>query len=267
MARSKSFDVELWREWMAETNPIRKQAIGGVLLKANLPLAMKFVNRFMKRSQQALEQDDLVQAACMGLMKTMERFNPEKGKFSTIAAHWIRDALQQCAIRQSIVYRPRGAGMPYLTHRAREKFLAVNGREPTAAELGVTQAELDRWQGENLRVQSMDVACDHAPDLGGEALGGGARTRGRHTFVRTHHDVMGNDAPNACDLLDEAQTHKRLYDAMATLTERERRIFEACADGQKLLDIGKRENLSGEGVRFIRLQVEAKLREALGDEQ
>lgn len=61
----------------------------------NLRLAMDTAARYA-RSQSRMEYEDLIQEATIGLMRAVDKFDPEKGfKFSTYATWWCRQACQR----------------------------------------------------------------------------------------------------------------------------------------------------------------------------
>jgi len=61
----------------------------------NLRLAMDTAAKYA-RSQSRLEYEDLIQEATIGLMRAVDKFDPEKGfKFSTYATWWCRQACQR----------------------------------------------------------------------------------------------------------------------------------------------------------------------------
>ena len=61
----------------------------------NLRLAMDTAARYA-RSQSRMEYEDLIQEATIGLMRAVDKFDPERGfKFSTYATWWCRQACQR----------------------------------------------------------------------------------------------------------------------------------------------------------------------------
>ncbi len=116
-------------------------------LCANLRLVVTIAGRF---GNQWMSLADRVQEGNLGLVKAVERFDPERGtRFSTYAVWWIRHH-----ITQALVNRGRKIRIPANLHRLFMKerkivpqLAAELGREPTdaevAAELGTTPEKLD----------------------------------------------------------------------------------------------------------------------------
>lgn len=66
-----------------------------MFVEHNLRLAMDTAAKF-SRSQSRMEYEDLIQEATIGLMRAVDKFDPERGfKFSTYATWWCRQACQR----------------------------------------------------------------------------------------------------------------------------------------------------------------------------
>ena len=96
-----------------------------LLVERNLGLVKSIVGRFTGRG---VEYDDLVQIGALGLMKAVERFNPElEVKFSTYAVPLIIGEIKQYLRTDGlIVSRGERAGAKVM--RARTRFIAENGK-------------------------------------------------------------------------------------------------------------------------------------------
>lgn len=145
----------------AEDVPVGRKLAEEIVL-ANTGLAKQLGFRYGKPKTEA-DEDDVLQAAKMGLLRAARDFDPTRGTFATHAAWHIRDYVQRWTGKTTAVVRPRSASMPASIARAASKFRMKEGREPSAAELGVTQAQLDEWSSGthfvDLDVNEEDVAA------------------------------------------------------------------------------------------------------------
>lgn len=76
--------------------------------------------------------DFLVSAGALGLITAANRFDPELGRFTTVASHWIRSEIQLACQRDTLVKTPSGAGTRANQARA-------------AAEKAETEEERQEW--------------------------------------------------------------------------------------------------------------------------
>ena len=144
------------------------------VVQSNLGLVHACAKRFVGRG---IEYDDLFQAGCVGLVKAVDGFDPDRGLcFSTYAVPLILGEMRH-------LFREGGAmkvsrslrSLSIQVGRLREKLLSAHGREPTveelAAVLGIEPAlaaqavcvalpPLSLTHGEDGEEGQMDLPCD-----------------------------------------------------------------------------------------------------------
>lgn len=105
------------------------------MILANSRLVISIVKRFTGRG---LNFEDLIQEGNLGLMRAVEKFNPERGfKFSTYATWWIRQAIYRALANQgrTIRFPVYVTTQIYQLRRAERECIEELGREPTSEEI------------------------------------------------------------------------------------------------------------------------------------
>jgi RNA polymerase primary sigma factor len=138
------------------------------LTERNLRLVVSVAKRYRGYG---LPFEDLIQEGNIGLMKAVERFDPERGhRFSSYATWWIRKEIQKAATEQSRAIRlPQYARSKIAKlRRAHYELRAEPGREPTIAEsaekLGWSVPEVHAAMQVMYDVESLDVSISLADD-------------------------------------------------------------------------------------------------------
>lgn len=113
------------------------------VVQSNLGLVHACAKRFVGRG---IDYDDLFQAGCVGLVKAVDGFEPERGLcFSTYAVPLILGEMRHLFREGGAVKVSRSLrSLSLQVGRMREKLLSAHGREPTveelATELGIEPA-------------------------------------------------------------------------------------------------------------------------------
>lgn len=132
-------DLDLFREFAST----RSRVLRNQLVERHMGLAAHIANRFRR---QAGADDDLRQVAMVGLVKAVDRFDPEYGAaFSAFAGRTIEGELKRHFRDRSWVVRvPRGAKELHLQVRnASEQLAQRTGRAPTVDEIA-THLQVER---------------------------------------------------------------------------------------------------------------------------
>ena len=115
------------------------------LIEGNLRLVLSVIQRFDRRGE---SPDDLFQVGCVGLLKAIANFDPDKNvRFSTYGVPMIAGEIRRYLRDNSPLRISRSMrDTAYRILQAREKLMAEKGREPNeeeiAAELGIRREEV-----------------------------------------------------------------------------------------------------------------------------
>jgi RNA polymerase primary sigma factor len=220
------------------------------LVEAYLPLISGLARTY--RSGQ-VQRQELLQEGVVGLLRALERFDPERGvPFWGYAAWWVRQAMQQLVaeITRPIVLSDRALRHLSRLKEAHRDATQRSGREPTRAELAAGSG-LDLEQVEDL------LATE--------------RTRSLDEPVAGHDGEVGTFGELLVDPLAEGEYERvlaaieiaELHDLLAGLSDRERRVlalrYGLEGEERSLRDVGELLGISGERVRQIENRALGKL--------
>jgi RNA polymerase sigma factor (sigma-70 family) len=243
----------------AEDNDLVRRAQAGdtqareELIQRLLPLVNSIARRYRTAG---LERADLVQEGAVGVLRALQRFDPDRGvPFSIYAAYWIRQALQE--LRSDFI-RPLRLPPKALRQLAQLKsahfqIYADQHRDASLTELS-TSTDIDLGQVEAiLRADASTRSID-------EPIGG------LEGEIGTLGDLLADPLSDAqYEQALESVAGQQLRALLRHLTEREREIIDSRfgfeRPTEKLTDIGSRLGISAERVRQIEERALTKMRQ------
>ena len=234
----------LFGRWQRDKDPRAREC----LVERYLPLARKLAARYRGRAGEPF--DDLLQVASLGLLKAIDRFDPDRGTaFSSFAVPTILGELKRY-FRDTgwSAHVPRGAQELALKVQEAEQAITPRlGRSPTADELA----------------QYMEVSVEQVID--------GLEAAAAHhaTSLEEPHDELDGESQSLADAFGEDDPRFEQIDASLTvasaareLSEREQRVLELRFYGELTQsEIAKRIGVSQMHVSRILRGALAHLRE------
>jgi RNA polymerase primary sigma factor len=232
-----------------------RQQAREVMITANLRLVVSIAKQFATYGVPLL---DLVQEGNLGLMRAVEKFDPERGyKFSTYASWWIRAFIARAIFEQGRTVRVPA----YLTEvagrvrRASQQLQSTHERPPTAAEVAAVAGLPVEKVGLILELNQQVVSIE---DLGRNYPDGGSS-------VRLALEPASPSVSSPVEATLKQDLNARLQQLLDVLTPRERRVimlrFGLGGEGEHTLEeIGRQFDLSRERIRQIEQAAMGKLR-------